>query len=467
VSAPHRVIQADALLVGGELQFGLAVKVDPATGDIVSVAPPEMLYGPTAEVLTFPGRVLLPGGVNSHSHAFQVLLRGWADRPRDFHDWVDRCLYPLVLALDEDGLEAAMLLAFAEMAQNGITTVGEFHYIHNAPEGEAFHRLGNRYAELAIRTARRVGLRIGLLRCLYDRGERKAQRRFQESVGEAIESTRALAGAFRQDPAVAVSPAPHSLHGASAEMLAAAARLAEELDRPLHIHLAEQRGDVEVARGLYGTTPLRALEKLGVLGRRLVVVHGCWLEAEEWERLGAAGGGLAYNPGANLFLGDGVTDLDAAVRAGVCISLGCDGPGANSRLDLFGEMRLAEGLQRLRRLGMNGIEPERLLAMATRDGGRTLGFPVGEIAAGQRADLIALDIDDLGLAPRFGLKGRAFVSNLIHSVSVRAAVTDVLVGGDPIVRDRELVKVDPLEVRTRARAVEKRLGPVVAPFLGA
>lgn len=459
----HRVFKADYILTDGAIRGGVALKVAVATGEIVEVGKPEALLGPGVELVHFPGRVLLPGCVNSHSHAFQIFLRGRADDAPSFREWVDAHMYPLVLSLDEEDLETAMLLAFAEMAKHGITTVGEFFYLHNAKG--TFAHLKNRYASLAVRTARRVGLRVALLRTLYDEGEKPAQRRFQEAPAEAVANARALAAEWRKDPFVTVLPAPHSLHGASPDAIAAAKALADEWKTPFHIHLAEQQADVEVARRRYGATPLRALEAQGLLSPRLVAVHGVWFDEEEMGMLGAAKAGLAYNPSANLFLGDGIADIELAVKAGVTVSLGCDGPGGNNKLDVFEEMRLAETLQRARRLRMGVLAPlDRAdpcvpFTLGTRNGGANLGLRTGLLAEGQLADFIAIDYEDLSLYPHHGLDTRVFLANLVHAGDVRGHLTDVVVGGEVVLRDRHLARISEDEVRERVRRWERRALP--------
>src|SRR5438477_4016799 len=125
--------------------------------------------------------------------------------------------------------------------------------------------------------------------------------------------------------------------------------------------------------------------------------------------LGASKAVPAYNPSANLFLGDGIADLDAALRAGVTVSLGCDGPGGNNKLDLFEEMRLAETLQRARHLRMGVLaradeeDPCVPFTLGTRNGGANLGLETGVLAPGQLADFVAIDHEDLSLYPHHGL----------------------------------------------------------------
>src|SRR6185295_17399940 len=151
------------------------------------------------------------------------------------------------------------------------------------------------------------------------------------------------------DRTVSVCPAPHSLHGASRAMIEAGAASAREVGVPFHIHLAEERYQVDEARARYGTTPLRAIDELGLVGADLVAVHGCWFDAGERELLAERGGRLAYNPGSNMFLGDGVTDVVDLHARGVRVALGTDGGCSNSRVSVFDEMRSCALLQKVAR----------------------------------------------------------------------------------------------------------------------
>lgn len=405
------------------------------------------------ERVDLAGHALVPGCVNSHTHTFQVLLRGNGDNARSFRDWVDAHLYPLVERLDERALVAAATLAYAEMALSGTTSVGEFFYVHNAADGTG----GNRHAEATVEAARRVGLRVALLRTMYDLGTKPGQARFREPVETAVANTRALAAAFAGDDAVAVRPAPHSLHGASEAMIRAAAALAEELDCPFHIHLAEQEGDLAFAEARYGASPLRALDRMGALSSRTVLVHGIWLDEGERALLAERGGALAYNPLTNMSLGDGVAKIPDLVRRGVPVSLGTD---ANNRLNLYDEMRAAEYLQRVTALEM-GIVPGAasdsrgtalpLFEMGTANGGRTLGLETGRIELGAWADLVALDLSDLSLWPAAATGGDDLLNAVVYSMVAQTAVRHSWVAGEPLVVDGRLARLSHDEVRDLVR----------------
>lgn len=458
MSEPLR-IDASLAYVDGAVRSDVTILVD-AGGRI------ESLDGSGDDAgrrrLRYDGLVL-PGAVNAHSHAFQILLRGRSDRARSFREWVDRYMYRLALDLDEEGLVLGSQLAFAEMIRNGVTTVGEFFYLHNGPEADGCVSLGNRNSRAVIGAARECGLRIHLLRALYDRNERHGQQRFHEPADEAIAATRELAAEHATDPGVTVSVAPHSLHGATPEGIQAASELAAELGVPFQIHIAEERHDLAYARAHYGVTPGRALQQLGVVSERLCVVHGVWLDGEEIEMLGGAGAKLAYNPISNMALGDGITDIEAMVRAGVTVALGCDGPCANHQVSVFQEMRFAEWLQRVDKLRMNVIPAAATdtgraesvnycFEMGTRNGGEVLGLPVGTIAPGRHADLVVVDPSDLSLLPHHGLDPEALLDNVVNAMAIRGAIRHVLIGGREVLRDGRLTLLDEDDLARRAAA---------------
>ncbi len=412
-------------------------------------------YG--ARHVDLSGHAIVPGCVNSHTHSFQVLLRGNGDNAANFRDWVDGHLYPLVERLDERALVAAAMLAYAEMALSGTTSVGEFFYVHWGPDGP--HGDGNRHARAVVDAGRALGLRVALLRTMYDLGSKPGQARFRETVDDAVARTRQLHEHFAGDPTVVVRPAPHSLHGASEQMIRAAAALADELNCPFHIHLAEQQGDLAYAIERYGVTPLRALDQMNALSGRTVIVHGIWLDEHERSLLAERGGALAYNPLTNMALGDGIAPIPDLVARSVPVSLGTD---ANNRLNIYDEMRAVEYLQRVRALEM-GIVPGAagdsrgtalpLFEMGTSGGARTLGLETGRIAPGLWADLVALDLGDLSLWPAAAVGGDDLLNAIVYSMVAQSAVRHSWVGGRPLVADGRLANMSLDDVRDVVRDV--------------
>lgn len=417
---------------------------------------------PDAPCQERPGLAIVPGTVSAHSHAFQVLLRGAGDHPRSFKDWVDSRLYPLVGSLDDASLQAASELCFQQMARAGITSVGEFHYVH-CGRGPQHAFRGLEQAQIVVDAARRVGLRITLLYTLYDVCSRPGQKRMAHEAAAGVAAAKALAERYADDPAVIVAPSPHSLHGATRGAIEAGAALARELDTPWHIHLAEQEDDVPFAREKHGARPLEVLEAWGILDARTVLVHGIWLSPEERALLAERGGSLVSNPTTNMALGDGIAALSDLVKRGVTVALGTD---MNAAPNVFAELRCAEYLQRVEALKMGCIpraraetpDPGLLFQLATRNGARVLGQETGSLAGGEWADYLEVDLSDPSLIPASLLPpddpeaGPALLNLLSSALVPETGLAAVYVAGEEIAQRGRLLGLDSAELSARLRA---------------
>lgn len=368
------------------------------------------------------GRALLPGTVNTHCHAFQSLLRGLGD-DLDFMGWRDRVLYPFSARLDRAALRAGAAFAFAEMLLHGVTTCVDFFYIHDG---------GNENAEAVIDVARAVGIRLVLARGMYD--WEGAPARYRETPAEAARRTRELIAGHRADATVMVQPAPHSPHGASPAMLRAGHEVAEAEDTVFHVHVAE--GQYEGARTLreHGATPVRHLDRLGVLGPRTVAVHCVWLDPDEIRLMGERRAAVAYCPSSNMFLGDGITHLPELLRAGVRVGLGSDGGCTNNRLSVFEEMRMASLLARVRLLDGGALDAATAFSLGTTSAASILGVDAGRVATGALADLVAVDLGHPSLHPPTDL-----LRSVVYAMSPQA-VTDVWVHGQHVVARGRLAR---------------------------
>ncbi len=383
------------------------------------------------------GRALVPGTLNAHCHTFQSLLRGLGD-DLDFMGWRDRVLYPFSERLDRDGLALGATFAFVEMLLHGATTCVDFFYLQDG---------GNENAEAVIAAARAVGIRLVLARGMYDWPG--APMRYRETPRDAAARTRALIDRYRGVEDVAVEPAPHSPHGASPAMIRAGFEVAETEGTRFHIHVAEGRYEGERTLREHGATPIRYLERLGVLGPRTIAVHGVWLDDDEIRLLGDRRAALAYCPSSNMFLGDGITRIPEMLAAGVRVALGTDGGCTNNRLSVFEEMRMVSLLQRVRLLDGTALGAARAFAMGTASAADVLGIEAGAIAPGRLADLVALDVDDPSLHPRTDL-----VKSVVYAMSPRA-ITDVWVSGRRVVEARRMTTVDQDAVLARVREVTR------------
>lgn len=425
-------LQADVMFTGGRPVSDRVVTV--ADGRITAVEPAGAATS-AVDIVRLPGKALLPGTVNAHCHAFQSLLRGLGD-DLDFMAWRDRVLYPYSTRLDREGIYLGAAFAFAEMLLHGATTCVDFFYLQDG---------GNENAEAVIRAARDVGIRLVLARAMYDWDGAPA--RYRETPADAARRVTELIRSHAGDPMVTVQPAPHSPHGASPAMIRAGWEVAEAADTRFHIHAAEGRYEGQRTLAEHGATPIRLLDKLGVLGPRMIGVHCVWLDEDEIRLMADRGAGLAYCPSSNMILGDGITRITEMAALGIRIGLGTDGGCTNNRLSVFEEMRMASLLQKVRHLDGTRLPAERAFAMGTVDGGRLLGLPAGDIAPGFVADLVAVDLEHPSLLPRTSL-----LKSVVYAMS-HQAVTDVWVHGRPVVRAQRLATLEQAALMERVRAL--------------
>jgi 5-methylthioadenosine/S-adenosylhomocysteine deaminase len=381
---------------------------------------------------------LLPGSVNAHGHAFQSLLKGYAD-DRSFDSWRDDVLYPFSETLDAEGIYAGALFAFAEALLAGATTTVDFFYLNDQE---------NANAQLVVRAARDIGINLVLARTFYDPdAPTAAPARYREPTAEASDRLRSLAADHADDPTVSVQPAPHSLHAAAPDTIAAALEVARTLDVPCHLHLAEARYEVEQIRDRYGTTPVRLLAREGLLDERLVAIHAVWVDDEELDLMAATGTGVVHCPGANAFLGDGMARLPEMLQRAIRVGLGPDGGCANNRQSVFDEMRTASLIAKARLTDGSAVDAATALRLGTAGGADLLGMPVGALESGRRADVVALDLKDLSLQPPGNL-----VRHIVNSMQP-SAIARVMVGGRVVVEGGRLLTVPAAEIRARVAKV--------------
>ncbi len=403
--------------------------------------------------------IVLPGFVNSHSHAFQVLLRGRGDHPKNFHDWVNSSLYPLVRSLKTDDIVTATKVAYAQMLMRGITSVGEFHYLHNLhPEENPEIENNDPISIAVIEAAREIGIRQRFLYTGYDLGNKPGQERFHRKVFEVIESLNYLRKKYRDDPLIKIGAAPHSLHGASEEMIRRMMEWAEQNSEICHIHLSEQKSDVDESISQFGMRPVEYLEDRELLSSMMAIVHGIWLENSEINTLLTHGVKHVYNPMTNMHLGDGIAPIRQYVARGVVTALGTD---ANMDPDIVMEMRATEYLQRIEGLEMGIIGAVTddasaaitLYKMATINGGMALNLKVGVLDEGYYADFIVIDPDHFNFG---GGIDKYFLENLTLSTTISTVLKSVYVGGEQVFNKEDgVIRIDTSELLKKFNEIVK------------
>lgn len=378
---------------------------------------------------TLPGYAL-PGFANVHSHVFHRFLRGRTHGGGgDFWSWRD-AMYVLADRLDPDLMYEVASVGFGEMLATGYVAVGEFHYLHHAARGRPYTD-PNAMGHAIAAAAQRVGIRLTLIDALYlssgvDGSPLSGtQQRFGDAgVGAWIERNERSDLGPEVIPAVAV----HSIRAVPPPAIAEAARYSTDRDEALHFHVSEQRAENQACRAANGMSPLAVFERAGAISPRTVAVHATHLEAGDVARLAAGGAGVCFCPSTERDLGDGIGPSRELAEAGVSLSLGSD---SQAVIDPFEEVRGLEMNARLLDERRAVHSPLGLLAIATRQGRTALGWPGGELAVGQPADLVVVDPRQVEMV---GVTGEEALAAVLFGVD-RHAVTEVVVGGEVVVRD--------------------------------
>lgn len=375
-------------MVEGEALAGLELEL---SGDRIS-AIRSAAGPPNWDVL------LLPGFVNAHSHAFQRGLRGlgehYPDGAGSFFTW-RTSMYELVETLDPARCREISRRAFEEMLDAGVTTVGEFHYVHHAAD--------RRWAldEAVIEAARDAGIRLVLLHADYVQGDFDGrslvggQRRFDTAdLDEYLASLSRIDGML-DGPLETVAPIAHSTRAVPIGRIVEIAREARRRGSVFHIHLEEVVAEIDACLDTHRCTPMRLLLDHDVVDERTVAIHCTHSTPDDLAAFGTAGGSICLCPNTEGNLGDGIPDLDAMRASGLTLSIGTD---LNSRVSPMEDLRWIEYVQRIRhqRRGAMadraGLVARPLVEVATRNGAEALGVDAGTLEQGRLADLVAIDL---------------------------------------------------------------------------
>ncbi len=369
----------------------------------------------------------IPGLANCHSHAFHRALRGRTQRERgSFWTWREQ-MYAVAGRLDPDGYHELARATYREMAAAGITSVGEFHYLHHQPDGTPYDDPNVMGAAL-VEAAREAGIRITLLdTCYLSAGfgdpPQGVQVRYADRDAAAWSERVALLE--KSAEGVLVGSAVHSVRAVPAEQLPIVAEWAGDT-KPLHVHLSEQVAENRACVSAYSRTPTEVLALHGILGPMTTAVHATHLTEGDLRLLGSTGTHACFCPTTERDLGDGVGPSRRLHVAGAPLTLGSD---SHAVIDLFEEMRSVELDERLASQQRGHWSAPELLNAATTTGHRSLGWDdVGAIAVGQRADLVTVD----PASPRTAGTGRD-ESSVVFAATAED-VTQVMVDGRIVVR---------------------------------
>jgi 5-methylthioadenosine/S-adenosylhomocysteine deaminase len=375
------------------------------------------------------GGVVMPGLVDLHYHT--AIGRGWSDH-LPLMEILTEFWYPVVRAIDPEAVYWAALASYAESIRCGVTTVNDMY----------------RHIDALARAADEIGMRAVLSSIVADDEHRLDT---LEANAEGFRSRQGAAGG-RVEVYVGIEWLPLSSIG----LLNDASALARDLDTGIHIHLNESMGEVEDSLQRFGRRPTEVAYEAGILGPRCVAAHCVWLSDTEIGLMRDTGTHISHNPTSNAKLGNGVARLLDYLRAGINVGLGHDSTEGVNTGDLFEVMKFASLTQRATHMDADLLHASELLPMATRNGGVALGHDTGIVAAGKKADLIILDLDDPGFTPLVRGNRNQIYSHLAFAAHGRA-VRSVMIDGDLVMRDRELQRIDEAEVLHHANAAFVRV----------
>jgi 5-methylthioadenosine/S-adenosylhomocysteine deaminase len=393
---------------------------------------------PAAPTIEVPGRVVMPGLVNTHTHAPMVLYRGLAD-DLALMDWLERYIFPAeARTVAPEFVRIGTRLAALEMIRSGTTTYADMYY----------------FEEDIARATREAGLRAVLGQTVIGLPAPDAK-----TPAEALARAEAFISSFRDDPLITPAIAPHSMYLVDRDTLLACRRLAVTHGVPLLIHLAETQAEVATARDRFGASPVEFLERIGFWAPATVAAHAVWVTDADVSILHRRAVGVSHNPESNMKLASGVAPVPKYLTAGVNLGLGTDGAASNNDLDMFEAMRQAALLHKLTSGDPRVVPAGTALEMATVGGARVLGLQdaIGSLEVGKRADLLVVDVSQARHTPMYDP-----ISHLVY-VARGDDVETTVVNGRVLMQNRQVRSLDEPQVLADARRMASEVRQAVAP----
>lgn len=385
-----------------------------------------------ASVENLENHVLLPGLINSHTHAAMSLMRGVAD-DLPLMDWLQNHIWPLEHRwMNEEFVQDGTDWAIAEMLRGGTTCFNDMYF----------------FPDVAAQRAQLAGIRatVGMIVVDFPTVWANDSDEYLSkglTLNEQLEDSKLCHTTF----------APHAPYTVSDAPLQKVSDYSKQLQRPVHIHVHETAFEVQQALEQTGKRPLQRLQELGLVNSLLVAVHATQLTDDEIRLLADAGANIVHCPESNLKLASGFCPVARCLDAGVNVALGTDGAASNNDLDMFGEMRTAALLGKAVANDASAVSAMTALRMATINGAKALGLDdeIGSLRIGKAADVIAVDLSLLETQPLY-----CPVSQIVYAAS-RQQVTDVWVAGKRLLQQRQLTTINLSELHSKIAVWQQRL----------
>jgi len=418
----------------------IAIKDD----TIIAVGPQDEVqqHHSAGEVIDLGSRVIIPGLINAHSHVPMTLLRGLADDLR-LDVWLMGYMMPVEREfVSPEFCRLGTQIACAEMIRGGVTCFADMYY----------------FEDTVAQAAKDAGMRA-----ICGQSILKFPTPDAESFEDSLAASRSFIEKWKDDPLIIPAVAPHAPYTCTEEILEACRDLALEFDVPLHIHIAETKGEVDDWRETYDMPVVPWVKKLDLFDAKVIAAHCVHIDDGEIHTLEHAGVGVAHNPSSNLKLASGFAPIIEMLETGLQIGIGTDGTASNNDLDMFEEIRLASFIAKTVTSDPTALPARKALEMATRMGAKALHIDhlTGSLEPGKRADLIAIDQDRTHNIPHFKRESQAIYSRLIYATKA-SDVQDVMVNGHWLMRDCELLTIQEEDLYPQAAQYAAKIDAFLA-----
>jgi 5-methylthioadenosine/S-adenosylhomocysteine deaminase len=394
------------------------------------------LYSETAkEEIHLPQHVVMPGLINTHSHAAMTLFRGYAD-DLPLMSWLHDHLWPAEQKwVSANFVADGTRLAIAEMLRGGTTCYNDMYF----------------FPDVIGKVTQEAGMRgsVGLVLFDFPTAWGKNPDEYFKKGIEVIEQ-------FKNNPLITCTWAPHAPYSVSDAPLVRTMELANEYNIQIEMHIHEDRAEVDNAVKKEGIRPLKRLQKLGLLNKRLQAVHMTQLIEDDFECLDNTGVHIIHNPESNLKLGQSeICPVQLCLDSGLNVALGTDGAASNNDLDMFSEMRTAALLGKTAAFNPAAVPAATALRIATLNGAKAMAIDhiTGSLEPGKAADMIAIDFSGIESQPLYDV-----ISQLVYATS-RYQVQHVWVAGKQLVNNRQLLTIDEKQLLSDIKSWQHKIRP--------
>ena len=381
-----------------------------------------------AEVLDGKDKAIIPGFINTHTHASMTLFRGYGD-DLPLMTWLEDYIWPVEAQMTAHDVYVGARLACLEMLRSGTTCFLDM-YMHPLETAKAVEEMG---------------LRAHLSYTLFDQGNAERAELDRKRSYEYFERFKEFSDR------ITFTLGPHAIYTVSGEQLQFCHQFAKEHNVKIHLHLSETKGEIDECVRQHGLTPVRYLDKLGILSEHLVLAHVVWIDDEEMDLLAKHNVSVVHNPASNLKLASGYAfKYEEMKHRGIRIGIGTDGCSSSNNLDMVVAMKLASFLGKGWRFDSTACKADDIFASATRVGADILGIPAGRVEEGALADVCLVDLNTPELVPLNSL-----TSNLVYATSGSSCVDTVIIDGRILMRDKCVPGQE--AIIAEAREVARRL----------